>query len=161
MSAFTLAIFKPHLLKNPVAYGAVEKLIETSGIRIVTRKQLQLSEPQAQQFYRDHEGKFFHRRLIALMTSGPLEVLILTGENVITRWRELMGPTKVLKAVYSHPDCVRSLFGLSDTRNASHGSDCCRSCIQILATAIQLISTDAHLSPDKLRIIWGRKIEEE
>lgn len=54
--------------------------------------------------------------------SGPLEVLVLSGENVINRWRELMGPTKVFKAVYSNPECIRSLYGLTDTRNASHGS---------------------------------------
>ncbi|XP_055629365.1 nucleoside diphosphate kinase 6 [Toxorhynchites rutilus septentrionalis] len=123
MHGFTLAIFKPHLLKNPVAYSAAEKFIDSCGIRIVTRKQLHLTESQAKQFYQAHEGKFFYKRLISLMTSGPLEVLILSGENVLTRWRELMGPTKVFKAVYSHPDCVRSLFGLSDTRNATHGSD--------------------------------------
>ncbi|XP_065086983.1 nucleoside diphosphate kinase 6 [Ochlerotatus camptorhynchus] len=122
-SAFTLAIFKPHLLKNPVAYGAVERLIESSGIRIVTRKQVRLTQPEAERFYQDHRGKFFYQRLISLMTSGPLEVLVLSGENVITRWRELMGPTKVFKAVYSQPECIRSLYGLTDTRNASHGSD--------------------------------------
>lgn len=121
-SAFTLAIFKPHLLNNPVAYCATEQLIAASGIRIVSRKKLRLTERQAKQFYRDHEGKFFYGRLISLMTSGPLEVLILSGENVIARWRALMGPTKVFKAVYTNPDCVRSLYGLSDTRNASHGS---------------------------------------
>uniref|UniRef100_A0A8D8KIX4 Nucleoside diphosphate kinase n=1 Tax=Culex pipiens TaxID=7175 RepID=A0A8D8KIX4_CULPI len=122
-SAFTLAIFKPHLLKNPVAYCATEQLIAASGIRIVSRRKLSLTEQQAKQFYRDHEGKFFYGRLISLMTSGPLEVLVLSGENVISRWRALMGPTKVFKAVYTNPDCVRSLYGLSDTRNASHGSD--------------------------------------
>ncbi|XP_055600298.1 nucleoside diphosphate kinase 6 [Uranotaenia lowii] len=122
-SVFTLAIFKPHLLKNPIAYRTAEGIIESCGIRIVQRKQLQLTESQARQFYQDHEGKFFYRRLISLMTSGPLEVLVLSGENVIARWRELMGPTKVFKAVYSNPECVRSLCGLSDTRNASHGSD--------------------------------------
>lgn len=121
-SAFTLAIFKPHLLKNPVAYCATEQLIAASGIRIVSRRKLSLTERQAKQFYRDHEGKFFYGRLISLMTSGPLEVLVLSGENVISRWRALMGPTKVFKAVYTNPDCVRSLYGLSDTRNASHGS---------------------------------------
>ncbi|XP_062564777.1 nucleoside diphosphate kinase 6-like [Armigeres subalbatus] len=123
MTGFTLAIFKPHLLKNPVAYGAVQRLIESSGIRIVTRKQVHLTQPEAEQFYQDHRGKFFYGRLISLMTSGPLEVLVLSGDNVISRWRALMGPTKVFKAVYSNPDCIRSMYGLTDTRNASHGSD--------------------------------------
>lgn len=55
--------------------------------------------------------------------SGPTEVLILQRENAILKWRELLGPTKVFKALYSHPDSIRGLFGLTDTRNACHGSD--------------------------------------
>lgn len=55
--------------------------------------------------------------------SGPTEVLILQRENAILKWRELLGPTKVFKAIYSHPDSIRGLFGLTDTRNACHGSD--------------------------------------
>ncbi|XP_055528662.1 nucleoside diphosphate kinase 6 isoform X2 [Wyeomyia smithii] len=120
---FTLAIFKPHLLRNPVAYAAAQQLIESSGLRVVTSRRLQLTESEARRFYREHEGRFFHRRLISLMTSGPLEVLVLSGENAIAKWRELLGPTKVYKAVYSHPDCLRSMYGISDTRNAGHGSD--------------------------------------
>ena len=55
--------------------------------------------------------------------SGPTVVLILERENAIQKWRELLGPTKVFKAIHSHPDSIRGLFGLSDTRNACHGSD--------------------------------------
>lgn len=55
--------------------------------------------------------------------SGPIDVYILAGDNVISRWRTLLGPTRVYKAVYSHPDSIRGLFGLSDTRNVCHGSD--------------------------------------
>lgn len=55
--------------------------------------------------------------------SGPTEVLILQRENAILKWRELLGPTKVFKAIYSHPDSIRGLCGLTDTRNACHGSD--------------------------------------
>lgn len=55
--------------------------------------------------------------------SGPIEVLILAGDNVITKWRTLLGPTKVYRAIYTHPNSIRGKFGLSDTRNACHGSD--------------------------------------
>lgn len=56
--------------------------------------------------------------------SGPLEAVILSHkDNAISRWRELMGPTKVFKAIYTHPDSIRGQFGLTDTRNACHGSD--------------------------------------
>nr|CAH7761486.1 unnamed protein product [Callosobruchus chinensis] len=57
------------------------------------------------------------------MTSGPCELMILTKENAIQEWRQLMGPTKVFKAQFDAPDSLRGQFGLSDTRNATHGSD--------------------------------------
>lgn len=50
-------------------------------------------------------------------------MLILAGDNAISKWREILGPTKVFKTVYTHPNSIRSLFGLSDTRNVCHGSD--------------------------------------
>lgn len=49
--------------------------------------------------------------------------MILAGENAIINWRNIMGPTKVYKGIYSHPKCIRSLFGISDTRNVCHGAD--------------------------------------
>lgn len=55
--------------------------------------------------------------------SGPIEVMVLSGDGAITKWRGLLGPTKVFKAVYTHPKSIRGLFGLTDTRNACHGSD--------------------------------------
>lgn len=58
-----------------------------------------------------------------LKFSGPIDVYILAGDNVINRWRALLGPTRVYKTVYSHPESIRSLYGLSDTRNVCHGSD--------------------------------------
>lgn len=55
--------------------------------------------------------------------SGPIEVSILAGDNVIAKWRSLLGPTRVYKTVYTHPQSIRGHFGLSDTRNVCHGSD--------------------------------------
>lgn len=55
--------------------------------------------------------------------SGPIDVLLLTGDDAIARWRTIMGPTKVFKTIYTHPKSIRGQFGLSDTRNACHGSD--------------------------------------
>lgn len=62
-------------------------------------------------------------KLIHFDFSGPIEVLILAGEDSITKWRTIMGPTKVYKTIFSHPNSIRGQFGLSDTRNACHGSD--------------------------------------
>lgn len=58
-----------------------------------------------------------------LMPSGETEVLILEHEDAISKWREMLGPTKVYKTIYSHPTSIRGLYGISDTRNACHGSD--------------------------------------
>ncbi|XP_053675943.1 nucleoside diphosphate kinase 6 [Anopheles nili] len=119
----TLAIFKPHCLKNPIAYETIQQMLKANGLQVIARKRIMLSRNEAEQFYQEHRSKFFFRRLVSLMTSGPSEVVLLSGDNAIQRWRSLMGPTKVLKSVYTHPDCIRSNFGISDTRNATHGSD--------------------------------------
>lgn len=119
----TLAIFKPHCLKNPIAYETIQQMITANGLKVVARKRINLSRPEAEKFYEEHRNKFFFRRLVSLMTSGPSEVVLLSGTDAIQKWRSLMGPTKVLKSVYTHPECIRSCFGLSDTRNATHGSD--------------------------------------
>ena len=62
-------------------------------------------------------------RIFHICNSGEAEVLILERENAITKWRELLGPTKIFKCIYSHPSSIRGLYGLTDTRNACHGSD--------------------------------------
>uniref|UniRef100_A0A182PHD6 Nucleoside diphosphate kinase n=1 Tax=Anopheles epiroticus TaxID=199890 RepID=A0A182PHD6_9DIPT len=119
----TLAILKPHCLKNPIAYETIQQMLTASGLTVVARKRISLSKVEAEKFYAEHRGKFFFRRLVSLMTSGPSEVVLLSGNDAIQQWRKLMGPTKVLKSVYTHPESIRSCFGLSDTRNATHGSD--------------------------------------
>ena len=78
---------------------------------------------RAEQFYSEHKEKFFYNRLVTFMSSGPCQPLILAGPESIVQWREVMGPTKVFSTRYSHPDSVRGRFGLTDTRNVSHGSD--------------------------------------
>lgn len=76
----------------------------------------------AKDFYGEHKSKFFYRRLVEFMTSGPVEVLVLAKDNAIADWRTILGPTKVFKSVISHPDSIRAQFGLTDTRNVGHGS---------------------------------------
>ena len=82
-----------------------------------------MDETLAGDFYDEHRKKFFHGRLVSFMSSGPVEVLILAKDNAISEWRALLGPTKVYKTVISHPDSLRGMFGLTDTRNVGHGSD--------------------------------------
>lgn len=119
----TLVILKPHITKNPIHYRSIMQTILSAKFKIIKTKRKTLSLDDAEKFYNEHKSKFFYNRLITFMTSGPSEVLILAKNNAILDWRSLMGPTKVFRAQYDAPKTIRSQFGLSDTRNATHGSD--------------------------------------
>ncbi|TIB78742.1 nucleoside diphosphate kinase [Wallemia mellicola] len=134
----TLGLIKPQLAGNKTIIDNVEAEIRRHGLevslfeelnnlitqnyQIIATKHFKPSKSQLERFYADHKGKFFYDRLILTMGSGDVRAYILEGENVITKWRELIGPTKLYLAKYSHPDTFRSRFGLSDTRNGFHGS---------------------------------------
>ncbi|XP_031634832.1 nucleoside diphosphate kinase 6 [Contarinia nasturtii] len=119
----TLSILKPYIIKNPYASTIIQNVIKENNIEIVRHTSVKLTKALAEKFYEEHQGKFFLNRLQSFMCSGPIDVFILGGDDVISKWRTLLGPTKVYKAIYSHPDSLRGLFGLSDTRNVGHGSD--------------------------------------
>ncbi|KAG4065219.1 hypothetical protein HA402_012661 [Bradysia odoriphaga] len=119
----TFAIIKPHVVSNPVAFQQLQDIITDNQFEIIRRKQIKMTKPLLEEFYGEHRGKFFYNRLITFMTSGEIQALILHKCDAITSWRSLMGPTKVFKTIYSHPDSIRGQFGLTDTRNACHGSD--------------------------------------
>ncbi|XP_049774405.1 nucleoside diphosphate kinase 6 isoform X1 [Schistocerca cancellata] len=119
----TLAIIKPHVIKVPYALQDIRDKILAKGFYVVRNKRVHLSEAQVEEFYAEHKEKFFYHRLITFMQSGPCDVYVLARKNAIQEWRKLMGPTKVYQAQYTHPDSIRGCYGLSDTRNASHGSD--------------------------------------
>ena len=115
----TLAIVKP----DAVAAGSTGKIIdmiESSGFEIVALKKAHLSESQAKGFYAVHSERPFFSSLISFMTSGPVVLMTLRGENAIKRWRDLMGPTDATQA---GPDTIRGRFGTNIEKNASHGSD--------------------------------------
>ncbi|XP_051154399.1 nucleoside diphosphate kinase 6-like [Leptopilina boulardi] len=119
----TLAILKPHVIKSPFALQSIRDVIIKNDFKVIKSQRIVISENEASLFYADHKGKFFYNRLLTFMTSGPSDVHILAGHDAIARWRKLLGPTKVYKAQFSDPDSIRGTFGLSDTRNAAHGSD--------------------------------------
>uniref|UniRef100_A0A7G3AFL4 Nucleoside diphosphate kinase n=1 Tax=Lutzomyia longipalpis TaxID=7200 RepID=A0A7G3AFL4_LUTLO len=119
----TLAIIKPHVIKNKCALVRIREAIIGNDFQIVRNERIALSRASAENFYAEHSGKFFYQRLVTFMSSGPSDVYILTRENAIAKWRELLGPTKVYKTIISHPESIRGRFGISDTRNAAHGSD--------------------------------------
>ncbi|GJQ80074.1 hypothetical protein Trydic_g19358 [Trypoxylus dichotomus] len=119
----TLAILKPHLVSNPLAVQDIRNLMLSNKFKVVNWKRHALTLKDAEKFYEEHKTKFFYNRLITFMTSGPSEMYILARENAIAEWRQLMGPTKVFKTQFDAPGSIRGVYGYSDTRNATHGSD--------------------------------------
>lgn len=119
----TLAVIKPDVVSRPHLLKDIKDLILRHGFYFVRSKQLYLPRSKAEEFYREHEGRFFHNRLVTFMSSGKISAHILAREDAIAYWRKLMGPTKVFKTVHDEPDSIRGHYGLTDTRNATHGSD--------------------------------------
>ncbi|KAJ1997631.1 hypothetical protein H4R26_005762 [Coemansia thaxteri] len=120
----TLALLKPDLLASPhTVRNIVGEIQRTPGLRIVGRAGLFWTRAQAEAFYHEHSGRFFFRRLVAYMTSGPIEALALRGPRAVARWREMMGSTHPVRMRVANPACLRARYGLTDTRNSFHGSD--------------------------------------
>ena len=115
----TLSIVKPDAVARNII-GEIYSRFEKGGLTIIAAKMLQLSEDQAKGFYAEHEGKPFYDDLVAYMTSGPVVVQVLEGENAIARNRELMGATNPKEAA---PGTIRADFAESVEANAVHGSD--------------------------------------
>lgn len=119
----TLAILKPDVTAHPHVVHLIKEAILKQGFYIVKSKRLHLTKARACDFYKEHEGRFFHNRLVTFMSSGPISTHILAKENAIEDWRKLMGPTKVFKTIHEDPGSLRGQYGLTDTRNSTHGSD--------------------------------------
>ena len=115
----TLSIIKPDAVAKNVI-GQIYSRFETAGLRIVAVKMLQLSRAQAEGFYAEHKGRPFFAALVDFMTSGPVTVQVLEGDNAISRNRELMGATNPKDA---EPGTIRADFAESIDANAVHGSD--------------------------------------
>lgn len=97
-------------------------MIIEEGFKVVRSRRKLITQVEAELFYADHKGKFFYNRLLTFMCSGPSDIHILAGHDAISKWRKLMGPTKVYQAQFDAPNTIRGMYGLSDTRNATHGS---------------------------------------
>ncbi|XP_078043773.1 nucleoside diphosphate kinase 6 isoform X2 [Augochlora pura] len=118
----TLAIIKPYVVKSPFVLQRIRDLIIDNNFKVVRSRRTTIAPKEAALFYAEHKDKFFYNRLTTFMCSGPSDIHILANYDAIVKWRKLMGPTKVYHAQYSNPDTIRGMFGLSDTRNATHGS---------------------------------------
>jgi nucleoside-diphosphate kinase len=115
----TLSILKPDATGRNLT-GAINDRFEKRGLRIVAQKRLRLTREEAERFYEVHAGRAFYRDLVAFMTSGPVVVQVLEGEDAVARVREIMGATDPARAA---PGTIRKEFGMSIERNSVHGSD--------------------------------------
>ncbi len=122
----TLSIIKPDAVaKN--AIGEIVSRFEKGGLQVVASRMVHLSEKEAQGFYAEHEGKPFYEDLVVFMTSGPVIVQVLKGEDAIMKNRELMGATNPKEA---DPGTIRADFASSIDANAVHGSDSPKSAVR-------------------------------
>ena len=115
----TLSIIKPSAVRDN-HIGAILAKFEAAGLRIIAAKMTQLTQAQAEAFYAVHAERPFFAELVEFMTSGPVMVQALEGDNAIKTNRDVMGATNPAEAA---PGTIRAEFAISMTENAVHGSD--------------------------------------
>ena len=115
----TLSIIKPDATRRNIT-GKINAKLEEAGLRIVAQKRLKLSRTRARAFYAVHEKRPFYKDLVKFMTSGPVVVQVLEGEDAVTRNRDVMGATNPANAA---PGTIRKEFAESIEANSVHGSD--------------------------------------
>lgn len=115
----TFSIIKPDATKRNLT-GAINKVIEDGGLRIVAQRRIQMTQAQAERFYGVHSERPFFGELVEFMTSAPVVVQVLEGENAVPRYRDIMGATNPAEAA---DGTIRKLFAVSLGENSAHGSD--------------------------------------
>ena len=115
----TFSILKPDATERNLT-GAINAVIEKAGLRIVAQKRIHMTRAQAETFYAVHKERPFFGELVQFMTSAPVVVQVLQGENAIAKYREVMGATDPAKAA---DGTIRKLYARSVGENSVHGSD--------------------------------------
>ena len=115
----TFSIIKPDATKRNIT-GSINKIIEENNLRIIAQKRIHLTNEQAEKFYDVHKEKSFFNDLIEYMTSEPVIVQVLEGDNAITKYREVMGATNPENA---KDGTIRKIHALNVQENSVHGSD--------------------------------------
>jgi nucleoside-diphosphate kinase len=115
----TLSIIKPDVTERNLT-GKVIAMLEGAGLRVVAQKRVRWSQADAQKFYEVHKERPFYGELVAFMTSGPIVIQVLEGENAVLKNREVMGATNPANA---EAGTIRKEVGESIERNSVHGSD--------------------------------------
>lgn len=116
----TLAMIKPDAV---IKMGSIIEAVLDSGFTITKAKMVLLSRAEAMDFYSEHQSKSFFTDLINFMTSGPIIAMEVIGDDAVSAWRKLLGPTNCSVARSESPQSIRARFGTDGTKNAAHGSD--------------------------------------
>jgi nucleoside-diphosphate kinase len=119
MTQHTFSIIKPDATKRNLT-GKINAVIEDAGLRIVAQRRIHMTEAQAKRFYEVHKDRPFYGELVESMTSAPVVVQVLEGDNAVARYREVMGATNPEQAAEG---TLRKLFALNVGENSVHGSD--------------------------------------
>ncbi len=115
----TFSILKPDATQRNLT-GAINAVIEKAGLRIVAQKRIRMTRQEAEAFYAVHKERPFFGELVQFMTSGPVVVQVLEGDNAVAKYREIMGATNPAQAAEG---TIRKQFAQSVGENSVHGSD--------------------------------------
>ena len=115
----TLSIIKPDAVERNLE-NEIKSFFQKNNIKILKSKKIKISKEEASEFYKIHQAKPFYDKLCNYLSSGPIVVMVLEGENAVSRNRELMGATDPLKA---NDGTLRKMYGISIDKNSVHGSD--------------------------------------
>jgi nucleoside-diphosphate kinase len=129
MTQRTFSIIKPDATKRNLT-GKINAVIEDAGLRIIAQRRIHMTEAQAKRFYEVHKARPFYGELVETMTSAPVVVQVLEGDNAVARYREVMGATNPANAAEG---TIRKLFALSVGENTAHGSDAPETAAQEIA----------------------------
>ncbi len=119
MAERTFSIIKPDATARNIT-GKVNAVIEAAGLRIVAQRRIRMTQEEAEDFYDVHRERPFYGELVEFMTSGPVVVQVLEGDNAVARYREIMGATNPEQAAEG---TIRKLYANSVGENSVHGSD--------------------------------------
>jgi nucleoside-diphosphate kinase len=119
MTERTFSIIKPDATKRNLT-GKINAVIEAAGLRIVAQRRIRMTDDQARTFYEVHKERPFYGELVEFMTSGPVVVQVLEGDNAVAKYREVMGATNPAQAA---DGTIRKLYANNVGENSVHGSD--------------------------------------
>jgi nucleoside-diphosphate kinase len=115
----TLSIIKPDAVERNLT-EEIKSIFIKNGLKIINSKKIHISKEEAAEFYKVHQSKPFYNDLCAYLSSGPIFVMVLEGEDAVAKNRKLMGATNPKD---SEPNTIRKLYGISIDKNSVHGSD--------------------------------------